>query len=944
MKNFKLFALVGLLIGGWQYGFAQFELIEEVKPDASSNNIPYVKYKLSSNDLTLIIHEDHSDPIVHVQVAYHVGSARESIKNSGFAHFFEHMMFQGSKNVEKEEHMKIINEAGGSNNAFTSFDKTVYHNTAPSNITETMLWLEADRMGTHLDGFDTVKFNNQRDAVKNEKRQRYDNQPYGMVDEEIFKSLFPNHPYEWMPIGFVDDLDDATFDDLRNFFLRWYGPNNATLVVSGDVDPEQVKVWVNKYFGTIQKCPEVRPMRATAPALPFSKYVRTLDNIWAPKTVVNYPTVPEYHKDDAALFILSRLLGGSNNSILYRNLVKTEEAIHADASYTSLELAGFFQITVYTPYAGLSLDEIEKRINQTLEEFEKNGVSQEDLDRIKTGLKADFVDQTNSVKDKAMLLSHWNMMKGNGFNLDDEMARYANVTTDDVMRVFRKYVLNQKAVILTVSPDLSGNKSDNEKSKSVNPHAGQQKTIDIQYKGLTYNPPKDDFNRAQKPQAAASKTIKVPSYYTSKFDNGLKLIGSQSEDMKKVYIYFDIEGGHLMEADKTVKVGTASLLADLLNEGTSKMTTEEFSAALEKLGSNISFGSGNTSSTVYVEALVENIDATIELLKDALFAPRFDASDFKRIKKQTLESLNNQKKNPNWMASSTYNSIVYGKKSIMAQSASGDFKSVSSIGISDCRAYYDRFYSPNVTKVSTIGPLSEKEMLAKLDFLKSWQNKNVTVPALPQPIKPAKTTIVLVDKPYAPQSVILAGYPSLTYDYNGDYFKANAMNFALGGNFNSRLNHNLREVKGYTYGASSNFGANHFYGNYVFSGNFKREATDSTIMLLMKEMIEFKNGGIKEDELSFTKNSMMLSQALGYERPIQKLDFLASIIENDLPKNYISEQQAIINSLTVEQVNALARKYIEPEHMLIVVVGHQYKIKSGLDRLGYGKVKVVTIN
>ncbi|MBO6515773.1 MAG: insulinase family protein [Bacteroidia bacterium] len=922
--------------------FGQFELVEDVKGSAEGNIIAYQKYKLSSNDLTLIIHEDHSDPIVHVQVAYHVGSARESKRNSGFAHFFEHMMFQGSKNVADEEHFKIISESGGTNNAFTSFDKTVYINTAPSNLTETLLWLEADRMGTHLDGFTEEKFNNQRDAVKNEKRQRYDNQPYGMVNEVLFKSLFPGHPYEWTPIGYVDDLDAASFEDLRNFFLRWYGPNNATLVVSGDVNPEEVKTWVNKYYGTINKCPQVRKPRASKPILPVDKYVPMTDNIFLPRTTMAYPTVPNYHADEAALSLLGQILGGGNNSYLYKKFVKSEDAVAAFSYNQALELAGFFQVQVLANFMGLSFDEVEAKIKETFNEFNKTGVTDDELSRTKMSYKSYLVDQANSVQSKALLLSEWNMMKGNGYNLNDEIARYEKVTKEDIMRVFRKYILNKKAVILNVSREAP-KEGDDEGSKSVNPYAGMEKVTDPQYNGLTYNPPKDNFDRSAKPKKAAVKSIVVPDYYTTTFDNGLKVIGSKSDDLKKVYLYIQMEGGHLLEADKKISSGTAALTADMMNEGTASMTSEEYSAALERLGSTISFGSGTTGTTVYIESFKEQLDATLAILKENLEQPRFDAKDFQRNKKQRLESIKNRKSSPSWLAASTYNKEVYGK-SILAEPSSGDFKSVSKISVDDCKAFYQNFYSPNVSSLSILGPVSQDEIMGKLDFLKKWENKNVTVPAVPAPIKPEQTTIVLVDKPYAPQSMIIGGYPSLKYDYNGDYFKSYVMNFALGGAFSSRINLNLREDKGYTYGARSGFSGNDYYGNYRFSGNIKKEATDSSIMEVMKEISNYKKGGITSDELDFTKSSILLSQALDYETPRQKLGFLANIVDNDLPKGYKDEQIKIINALSKSDVDALAAKYLEPEHMLFVVVGHAYKVKPGLEKLGYGKVKVITIN
>lgn len=938
----KLFLAALLIAFASNLSLAQFTLLEQVEGDAANNIIPYTKYKLNSNELTVIIHEDHSDPIVHVQVAYHVGSARESVRNSGFAHFFEHMMFQGSKNVADEEHFKIISEAGGTNNAFTSFDKTVYINTAPSNLTETLLWLEADRMGTHLDGFTLEKFNNQRDAVKNEKRQRYDNQPYGMVNEVLFKTLFPNHPYEWTPIGYVDDLDAASFDDLRNFFLRWYGPNNATLVVSGDVKPEEVMAWVNKYYGTFNKCPEVRKQRAPQPILPTDYYVPMTDNIYLPLTVMAFPTVGAYDRDQAALNILGEVIGGGNNSLLYKNFVKSEEAVQASSSHSSLELSGLFTINVVSNFMGLGFGEVETKIRATLDEFATKGISAEELARIKMVFKSSIVDQANSVQSKALLLSEWHMMKGDGYNLDDELKRYEDVTAEDVLRVYKKYIQNRKAVILNVSREAP-QQGDDDTPKSINPHANQPKKADPAYEGLTYTPPVDDFDRSARPVISPAKSITIPNYYTAKFDNGLKLIGTPANDVPKVYVYIDMAGGHLLEADKKIMSGTAVMTAEMMGEGTKDLSSEEFSAALDMLGSSISYSGGETSTSIFVSSFKENLDATLALLKESLFSPRMDPKDFERIKKQALEAITNQKSNPNWLAQTEFNKYLY-EGSIMAEYYSGDKKSLTKLTLDQCVDFYNSFYSPNVASVSVVGPITEAEVMKKLEFLQSWKNKNVVIPPLPEPKMPAQTTIILVDKPYAAQSLVVSGYPSMKYDYNGDYFKCGVMNFALGGAFNSRINLNLREQKGYTYGARSGFSGNSYFGRYGFSGNIKKEATDSAIMELMKEMEGYKKNGITQEELTFTKNSILLSKALDYETPFQKLGFLNGIIENDLPKEYTVQQEKIVNQLTQADINALAAKYIKPENMLIVVVGHAYKIKPGLDKLGYGKVVLIEVN
>jgi len=943
--NKLILTLSLVLVSVLTFAQSSFQLVEKVDLENGKVIIPYSKFKLPANELTLIIHEDHSDPIVHVQVAYHVGSARESVRNSGFAHFFEHMMFQGSKNVADEEHFKIISESGGTNNAYTSFDKTVYHQTAPSNMTESLLWLEADRMGTHLEGFTQAKFETQRDAVKNEKRQRYDNQPYGMVNEILFKTLFADHPYNWTPIGYVDDLDKATYDDLRNFFLRWYGPNNATLVVSGDVNPEEVKVWAEKYFGTIQKCPTVTNMYPKKPSISMDQYVTTYDNIFAPLTMFAFPTVPEFHKDEAAIEILAEILGGGNNSILYKNLEKTELALQTGAFHSTLELAGMFGIQVVTKpelAGGLSFKDVDSLIREAIAEFETRGVTDEDLEITKTNVLASTYSSLNSINGKSEVLSHYAMMRGDNYNLQNDIDRYNAVTKEDIMNAYNKYIKNRKAVIIRVEREQN-RKEDDDTPKSINPYASVPKKTDAQYMGLTYVAPKDNFDRSARPTKPAAKAFTVPDFYTEKFENGLTVIGNESNESPLVYFYVDINGGHLLEGDKKTGTGTAMMTASMMGEGTKRLTTEEFSRELEKLGSRISFNSSTTGSSVFVTSLSKNVDATLTLLKEALFDPRFDPADFKRIKEQIIENLQSQKSDPSVMAEKAWCKIVY-EGTILADYYYGDYKTLSKISLDDVKAFYNTYYSPNLSTLVISGDITKEQAMSKLAFFKSWKNTNVTVPALPELKMPTQTTVYLIDKPYASQSTVYAGHPGPKFDYNGEYFKAGVMNFSLGGAFNSRINLNLREDKGYTYGARSRFGASKDYGTYKFSSEIKKEATDSAIKELMFEITNFKANGITQEELDFTKSSITLSEALDYETPFDKLNFLSSIAENNLPKDYTVQQAAMIKGMSIADINAVAKAQLKPENTVIIVVGHAYKIREGLNNLGYGKIKEITVD
>lgn len=940
IKKIKsILSLAFFAIASTAYG--QFELLEKVDPQPGKPIIAFEKYKLTSNDLTLIIHEDHSDPIVHVEIAYHVGSARESVRNSGFAHFFEHMMFQGSKNIADEEHFKLISKAGGTNNAFTAFDKTVYINTAPSNFTETMLWMEADRMSTLLEGFTQAKFESQRNAVKNEKKQSYDNQPYGMLSEVMFKTMFANNTYEWTPIGFTDDLDIATYDDLRKFFLRWYKPNNATIVVSGDVNPTEVKEWVNKYYGTIAKGKPVRKVRMAAPILPYDQYVEIPDNIYLPLTLMAWPTVPEFHKDQKALDVLAYVIAGNNSSPLYKKLVKTEDAVQVSSGNSSLELAGMMEIDAVAAYGGLTTKEVETKIREVLAEFDTKGCSLEDLNKAKTVFKTSAINVMDGVQSKALELSHWSMMLNKPYNLNNVLADIEAVTTDDVMRVFRTYIKDKKCIIINVVPQAKENE-DTAKGKSVNPHAFEQKVNDPQYDNLTYEAPIDNFDRSKTPTPKPVSSVNLPEYYQMTLENGLKLIGTQTSESPKVILSFNIEGGQLLETGK-YPIGTAAMTAALMTEGTTSLTSEEFQNELDKLGSNIGFGSSENGTNCYVSCLKENLEKTLSLLEGALMTPRFDAADFKRLKKQSLESVQSNKKNPSNMSDIAYNRILF-KGTLIEEANTGTYKSIKKIALEDVKNYYNTNYSPSVTSLVISGDISKEEAINKLSFLNKWKSKPVVIPSIGTIPVSDKVQIYLIDKPYAPQSVVTVAQSHIPYDYNGDFFKSNVMYFPLGGNFNSRLTMNIREEHGFAYSPQSAFVGGKQYGSFFWQGDIRANATDSAIREVMKEIVNYKKNGVTEEELKFTKSSLLLADALKYESPNQKAGFLNRIITYNLPKNYVNEQLKLIESITKADVDATAQKMLHPETMTIIVVGHAYKIRESLNKLGYGKVKEISLD
>jgi len=936
MKVKLLITLIGLLfISSITYSIESIDKPKLIKNKSNnSNDIAFEKWELP-NGLKVLIHEDNSDPIVHVHVTYHVGSNRESAGKSGFAHFFEHMMFQGSENVPDEKHFEIINNAGGNMNGNTSSDRTVYFQTLPSNYLETALWLESDRMGFLLDAVTPEKFENQRNVVKEEKYQNQISRQYGMSYEILGQNLYPpSHPYNWPVIGYVDDLERANIEDLKNFFLRWYGPNNAILTISGDVKSKDVLPLVSKYFGSIPRGKDVKKLRPMVPRLSSDIYTGYTDNVYLPLTDIVFPTVPNYHKDEASLDILASLMGKGKKSIFYKNFVKSEKAIQASVSHPCRELSGEFHITVLTypdwqEDQGVYFNNIEADIRNTLVEWEEKGFSDADLEMVKTEIISQSIDMKTSLASKSTLISRWEWLSEGKYNMSSEIERYKNVTRSDILRVYNKYIKNRKAVINQVRPKSPfTNESDSIISK--NPNANLILKNDPEYNNLIYNKANSEFDvccRSVQPKPTISKTPKIPQFYKENFENGLKTIFSESNEVPKVYLRLKINGGSLLENEK--KAGLASFTAQMMNESTINNSSEDISVELQKLGSTVNFSSEGQTTTLYIECLTEKLTPTLNIVKEKLFLPAFNQDDFKRVKKSNLEGLESMKKNAQYLAQNSMSKVLYGNSPM---GWNMNKKSIKKIKLKDIKTFYNN-YSPNVSELVIVGNVKKERIYKELDFLKKWENKNINVPSDYNFPKDKPTQIYLVDKEGSTQSLILMGHKSDSYDANGEFFKSRIMNNSLGGGASGRLFLNLREDKGYTYGAYSSFRGSKNYGIFAIQTSVKTEVTDSSLVEIFNILEDYTNNGITEKELTSTKNSYLNSASLKYETPNQKIGFLNRILTYDLESSYIKKQSEILNTISLNEVNQIASNKIKKDEMAIVIVGNKYLIKKKLENL-----------
>lgn len=906
--------------------------IEQVKGEPGKTVIPYKKYRLD-NGLTVLIHEDKSDPLVHVDVTYHVGSGREELGKSGFAHFFEHMMFQGSENVADEEHFKIITAAGGRLNGTTNSDRTNYYQTVPANNLETMLWLEADRMGFLLDAVTQEKFEVQRETVKNERGQRVDNRPYGRIGERVAAAMYPEgHPYSWPVIGYMDDLNRVNVNDLKKFFLRWYGPNNATLTIGGDVDTDQALKMIKKYFGSIPRGPEVSmPEKATV-VLPQDRYISMEDNVHLPLFYMAFPTVHARHEDEAPLDILSEILGGGKTSLLYKNLVKNQLAVQASVSHPCRELSCEFSLYAFPhPGSGKSLADIEKIIRDSFDEFERRGVEDDDLTKVKASMEAAFIFGLQSAQGKVSNLASYETFTGNANWIEHDIKRYNSVTKADVMRVFKKYIKGRHAVVMSVLPKGKIDQRARPDNFTLPKREFEAVSIttadDLKLRKAT-----DNFDRSKQPVAGKAASVDVPAFWRQSMDNGIRILGSQSTETPTTSMLIRVPAGHYHES--VDKAGMAEMLSMMLNESTTKRTAEQMSQEMRKLGSAVSISADNHYINININSLTKNFDKTLALVQEQMWHPAFKENDFKRLQAQMLQTLQNNKKDADYLAARAYQQLMFGN-TIAGAPRAGTAQSIQNMTVADIKGFYDTFFKPANSQMIVVSNLNEKMVNKQLSGFKQWRGKGPQLDLkLPMP-EEKPLTIYLVNKDNAAQSAIRIGKRGLKQDITGEFYRASLMNYVLGGNFNSRINLNLREDKGYTYGARTVFWGDKLAGGFTALAAVRADATDKSIIEFVNEIKAYREKGISGDELGFTKSAINQKDALKYETPDAKLGFLAQILEHDLSPEFVAERADILNKMTTEQINALAAKHLNLDSMLMVVVGDAKTLRPKLEALGY---------
>jgi zinc protease len=878
--------------------------------------------------------------MVHVDVTYHVGSAREEPGRSGFAHFFEHMMFEGSENVAAGQFSKLISDAGGRLNGTTNNDRTNYFETLPLNQLETALWLEADRMGLLLPAVTQQEFEVQRAAVKNERGQRVDNQPYGRASETMMKNLYPpDHPYSWPVIGWIEDLEAATLDDLKRFFLRWYGPNNATLSIGGSIDSAQTLEWVAKYFGPIPRGPAVEDLSPQPGAIEADRYVTLEDNIHLPAIAMLIPTVHYRHPDEAPLDAAAKILGQGKSSLLYQRLVQSGRAVSAYVSHACRELACEMAfVVIQNPASGETLAEMEEAVRNTLREFAERGVNEDDLQKFIAGFESSQIFGMQSVAGKISNLAFAEVFSDDPRLATADIERYTAVTREDVVRTFREYIENRPSVILSVVPDGRPELAARPQNFDFRSLAGEglDEAPTVSPAAIPAEPElrtwEDDFDRSEKPHPGANPIVDLPPVQDVRLANGVRLLVVPNDETPTVTVRAVFAMGQRDEPPG--KAGLASLTTALMSEATRRRSAAEFTEALERIGASVSVGSADYETAVTLNVLSKHLETGLALMMERILEPAFTQEDFDRLKSQRLESLQQARKSGPSLAARAIDAVLAGPEHPLSYPGGGLPSTVAGLTLEDVRTFYDAHIPAGLQGVLASSSIPSESLLTAIEPLADLPVREVIrapIGDLP-PIE--GRTIYLVNKAGAAQSSLRMAYPSLKYDALGDYFKAGLMNFNLGGTFDSRINLNLREEKGYTYGISTSFSGGPELGFFRVGSEVNNEATAASVAEVLGEMERYAADGMTEEEYQFLQNAIGQRDALAYETPGAKLGLLSQILRYDLPLDYRHRQQALLRETDRETLNDLANRLIDADDIAIVVVGDVPEIRPQLEALG----------
>jgi zinc protease len=910
------------------------------KPDTSTSNkaasnatptIKFEKYTLP-NGLAVILSEDHRLPLVATNIWYHVGPANELPGRTGFAHLFEHMMFEGSKHVPGNSHFQHLEAAGATDiNGTTEFDRTNYFETVPANQLELALWLESDRMGYLPDQLDQASLTNQQDVVRNERRQSIENSPYGIVEEALFHTLFPKgHPYYADVMGSHADIQAVKLEDVRNFFKLYYAPNNASLAIVGDFDPAQAKQLVEKYFGPLKRGAPVPKINVVTPPITAERRAIIHDHVELPRVYEAWLTSPIFKPGDAQADLASEILGGGKSSRLYKKLVYEKQiALDVRASQESLILGSLFEIVV-TARPGHTPEEIEKAINDEVTAFSKEGPTPDELERAQNGIETRIIEgleRLGGFGGVADRLNEYNHYLGTPDYLAQDLGRYQKATVASV-RAFAEAQLKPNARVVVYGipgkPDLGPDVPTPKTEQKGRNTGGEAVNADAAW-------------RANPPQSGPARPLSLPVPQVFKLQNGLTVIYNYRPGLPVVAanLVFNTGSG----ANPVDKPGLASFTANMLQQGTTTRNATQIADETALLGAALSSTANMDGSRIGTSSLTKNFPGALDLVADMVLHPTFPPDEVERRRASRLAALTNDRGNPNVVVSRAGVAALFGPHHPFGYDNNGTEESNKAMSRDDMMNFWKANYVPSNAALVAAGniPLDEMKALVENKF-GAWKSGNAARPKIGAP-ETTKARIVIVDRPGAQQTMVRLlqlGVGRATPDYAA----LEVMNSELGGLFSSRINLNLREEHGYTYGASSMFVFRRSQGYFLSGGGIRTDATAPAVTELFKEIRRMIETPMTAAELNLAKDSQSRSLPGLFEASNEAAAAFSDIFLYDLPPDYYEKLPERFSAVTAADAEAVAKKYLHPDQMILICVGDRAKIEPELKKLELGAIEI----
>ena len=895
--------------------------------------VKYEKYKLK-NGLDVILYEDHRLPLVAVNIWYHVGPANERAGRTGFAHLFEHMMFEGSKHVGPKAHFRYLEAAGASDiNGTTDFDRTNYFETLPSNQLELALWLESDRMGYLLGTLDREKLANQRDVVRNERRQSVENAPYGLVEEGLYHQLFPkDHPYYADVIGSHQDIENARLNDVREFFRQYYTPNNASLAITGDITPSQAKELVERYFGSIPSGPPVPKIIAQPPIISSQKRITVSDTVELPRVFMGWITPSIFKPGYAESDLLAQLLGGGKSSRLYKSLVYDKQ-IAQDVTVTeqNLLLGSVFEVQA-TCKPGTKPEDLEKAIDDELAKLRTEGPSQAELDRARNVIETkriEGLERLGGFGGVADTLNMYNHYLGDPGYLAKDLEHYNRATVADLKRVANEELTPNKSAVVYGVP---GNKVIDDAPRTKEEQDQESKETSSVQSSMP-----EQAWRDKAPAAGPPSSLKLPVASSFTLPNGLTVIVEEQHKLPVVYSRLVVLTGS--DANPVDRPGLASFTAEMLPEGTANRTAPQIADDAAQIGSAIRSISRPDYSAVGIGTLKQNTGAAMALLSDVTLSPKFDPSEIERVRKQRETEVLQLHDEPVQLALGVMLRAVYGSNSPYGYRELGTEESNKVISRDEMQKFWQSGYAPGNSALVLAGDVTGDEARTLAEkYFGQWQG-NTSKHQPPTVEVKENRAIYIVDKPGSPQTFVLAGGLGVPRS-SPDYVPLEVMNNALGGLFSSRINMNLREEHGYTYGGFSEFVYRRGPGIFFAGGGIRTDVTAPAVNEILKELGRIRTAPLSAEELKFAKDSFSLSLAGRFETSQESAGTFGELFTYDLPLTYYASLPEQINTVTAEQVQRVATEHVHPDTAVVIAAGDRTKIEPELKKLEIGPVEV----